>query len=241
MNKKFNLINAGIFLGASLFLTSVQAKDNQTASPGTQLTYTSPAISSAGVKNVRNDNIDPSDVLFIFADLHPDLIASSHTMTPSALAANAGGLAKVAHAIKAPSLFLTVPRNGKPGVLLPELQPYATAENTIYRENADPFRVKKIVDAIKKSGKSTIIVSGYTSEVAVMLTALGALDNGYRVLIPVDCIGNRSARTEDAALARTVQAGAQITSLASVAAQLAPDFSREPGTTILSVILDAKL
>lgn len=70
-------------------------------------------------------------------------------MTPSALAANAGGLAKVAHAIKAPSLFLTVPRNGKPGELLPELQPYATAENTIYRENADPFRVKQIVDAIK--------------------------------------------------------------------------------------------
>lgn len=69
-----------------------------------------------------------------------------------------------------------------------------------------------------------------------MLTALGALDNGYRVLIPVDCIGNRSARTEDAALARTAQAGAQITSLASVAAQLAPDFSKEPGTTILSVI-----
>ncbi|EGT5671347.1 isochorismatase family protein [Cronobacter dublinensis] len=241
MNKKLTFLNTGILLGASLFLNSTQAKDNQITAPETQLSYTSSVISSAGVKNVRHDTLDPSDVLFIFADLHPDLIASSNTMTPSALAANAGGLAKVAHAIKAPSLFLTVPRNGKPGELLPELQPYATAENTIYRENADPFRVKQIVDAIKKSGKHTLIVSGYTSEVAVMLTALGALDNGYRVMIPVDCIGNRSARTEDAALARTAQAGAQITSLASVAAQLAPDFSKEPGTTILSVILDAKL
>lgn len=198
-------------------------------------------VSTSSLMSEGKYKIHANDVIFIFADLHPDLISSSATISPDALAANAEGLAKVAHAISAPSLFLTVPRNGKPGELIPELKTYATAENTIFRENADPFQVPKIVDAIKKSGKKTIIISGYTSEVAVLLTALGGIERGYRVVIPVDCIGNRSAKTEDAALARSAQAGAMLTSLASVAAELAPDFSREPGKTILSVIMNAKL
>ena len=61
------------------------------------------------------------------------------------------------------------------------------------------------------------------------------------MFIPVDCTGNRSERTEQAALKQAEQAGAVLTSLASVAAQIAPNFSKEPGTTILSVILDAEV
>lgn len=184
----------------------------------------------------RRLNVENHDVVFIFADLHPGLINNSKTMQPESLAANVGGLAKVAKAVSAPAFFLTVTQNGRPGELVSSLSGYASAENTIFRKSADPFLVKEITDAINRTGRKTLVIAGYTAEVAVLLTALGGIRNGYNVFIPVDCIGSRSVRTEEAVLRQAEQAGAIVTSLSAVSAQLAPDFSREPGKTILSVI-----
>ncbi|WP_228066404.1 isochorismatase family protein [Superficieibacter sp. 1612_C1] len=185
-------------------------------------------------------SVEKNDVIFIFADLHPGLINTSKTMPPESLAANVGGLAKVAKAVSAPSFFLTVTQNGRPGELISSLSGYASADNTIFRKTADPFQVKELTDAIHLTGRKTLVVSGYTAEVAVLLTTLGGLRNGYHVFIPVDCIGSRSSRTEDAVLKQAKQAGGIVTSLSSVSAQLAPDFSQEPGKTILSVIASVR-
>ena len=157
-------------------------------------------------------SVEKDDAVFIFADLHPGLVSTCNTIT----------------------------QNGKPGELVPSLREYADTHNTIFRKIADPFQVSEITDAIKRSGRKTLIVAGYTAEVAVLLTTLGGIQAGYNVFIPVDCIGSRSSRTEDAALRQAEQAGGVITSLSTLAAQFAPDFSQEPGKTILSVIASIK-
>lgn len=185
-------------------------------------------------------SVERDDAFFIFADLHPDLISTCKTLSPESLTANVGGLAKCAKAVSAPLYFLTVTQNGKPGELVPSLREYADAHNTIFRKIADPFQVPEMNDAIKRSGRKTLIVAGYTAEVAVLLTTLGGVKAGYDVFIPVDCIGSRSSRTEDAALGQAKQAGAVVTCLSTLAAQLAPDFSQEPGKTMLSVIASIK-
>lgn len=236
MNRRKFLLSGSALAGVSAVVGVASARE-VAVSPGTA----GRKVSGTAKNDVDQYIVNKDDAVFIFADLHPDLIASSNTMSPESLSANAGGLAKISRAISAPALFLTVPRDGKPGELIAPLKPYANANNTIYRLNADPFQVPAIVDAIIKTNRKTLIVSGFTAEVAVLLTSLGALRNGYRVFIPVDCTGNRSERTEQAALKQAEQAGAVLTSLASVAAQIAPNFSKEPGTTILSVILDAEV
>ncbi|WP_228007978.1 isochorismatase family protein [Citrobacter sp. BDA59-3] len=185
-------------------------------------------------------SVEKNDALFIFADLHPSLVNTCNTLSPDSLTANVGGLAKCAKAVSAPAYFLTVTQNGKPGELVPSLREYANMNNTIFRKMADPFQVSEITDAIERSGRKTLVVAGYTAEVAVLLTTLGGIQSGYKVFIPVDCIGSRSSRTEDAALRQAEQAGGVITSLSTLAAQLAPDFSQEPGKTILSVIASIK-
>ena len=184
--------------------------------------------------------VEKNDAIFIFADLHPSLVSTCNTISPEFLTSNVGGLAKCAKAVSAPSYFLTVTQNGKQEELVPSLREYANPHNTIFRKIADPFQVSEITDAIKHSGRKTLIVAGYTAEVAVLLTTLGGIQAGYNVFIPVDCIGSRSLRTEKAALSQAEQAGSVITSLSTVAAQLAPDFSQEPGKTILSVIVSIK-
>lgn len=181
-----------------------------------------------------NMQLNLNEVQFLFADLQPELVKTSITNPPEKLAGNAESLAKVASVLKLPMLFLTVAN----GDVIPELKPYANAQNTLFRTNADPFLVPGIVNALEKNKRKTLIVAGYTTEVAVLLSVLGAVRHGYRVHVAVDCIGSRSARTETAALLQANQAGAVQTSVLTVAAQLAPEFSQEPGKTILSVLYE---
>lgn len=185
-------------------------------------------------KNIMLDNfhLNLNDVQFLFADLHPALVNTSITNPPGQLSSNAGSLAKVASLLKLPMLFLTVAK----GSLIPELIPYSTTQNTLFRTNADPFQVQDIVDVLAENKRKTLLVAGYSSEVAVLLSVLGARQHGYSVHVVVDCIGSRSLRTEAASLVQASQAGAVQTSVITVAAQLAPEFSREPGKTMLSVI-----
>lgn len=119
--------------------------------------------------------IDRDDVVFIFVDLQEDLIQKSKTMEPDALSSNAAGLAQVAHAISAPTLFFTVPQGTKEGEPLPKLQGYANGSNTFYRVIADPFQVNSITIALDHLTRKTLIICGYTAEVGVLLTALGGL------------------------------------------------------------------
>lgn len=234
MHRRDFLKTGSALLGASV---SGLAAPAQGAS-GTQTS--SPGLSKTGHAGEDRFALSTDDVIFIFADLHAGLVNTSQTLAPDALAANARGLAQAARAVKAPMIFLTVPQNGKPGLPLPEIAQYADVNNTFFRVIADPFLVTPIVDALAGLKRKTLIISGYTAEVAVLLTALGALRRGYNVFIPVDCIGSRALRTEAAALHQAEQAGAVLTSLSTLAAQLAPDFSREPGKTILSVIANAR-
>lgn len=184
--------------------------------------------------------IDRDDVVFIFVDLQEGLIRKSKTMEPEALSSNAAGLAQVAYTISAPTLFFTVPQEAKEGEPLPKLQGYANESNTFYRVIADPFLVNSITSALDSLARKTLIICGYSAEVGVLLTALGGLRQGYSVFIPVDCVGSQSLRTETAVLKQAEKTGAVITSLATLAAQLAPDFSKEPGRTMLSVISNIK-
>ena len=184
--------------------------------------------------------INRDDVVFIFVDLQEGLIRKSKTMEPNALSSNTAGLAQVAHAISAPALFFTVPQEAKEGEPLPKLQGYANESNTFYRVIADPFLVNSITSALDSLARKTLIICGYSAEVGVLLTALGGLRQGYSVFIPVDCVGSQSLRTETAVLKQAEKTGAVITSLATLAAQLAPDFSKAPGRTMLSVISNIK-
>ncbi|MCS3424527.1 hypothetical protein M2403_003150 [Rahnella sp. BIGb0603] len=182
----------------------------------------------------ENVYLNLNDVQFLFADLHPALVNTSITNSPGQLAGNAGSLAKVASVLKIPMLFLTVTKGG----VIPELASYANSQNTIFRTNADPFQEPSIIDALATNKRNTLIVAGYSTEVAVLLSVLGARSHDYQVHVVVDCIGSRSSRTESASLVQASQAGAVQTSVLTVAAQLAPEFSREPGKTILSIISD---
>ena len=69
------------------------------------------------------------------------------------------------------------------------------------REDAEPLIVKKFASAffgthlhsiLTSEGVDTVIVTGCTTSGCVRATAVDALQHGYRVLVPEQCVGDRS-------------------------------------------------
>jgi nicotinamidase-related amidase len=174
------------------------------------------------------------DVQILFVDLQDALTQGSRSVPPTALRTNAGVLAKIANLLHIPMTFSLVPVKGKPGELIPELRAYSDAHNTSQRLLAPSFTDRAMVASLANNQRNTLIICGFASEVAVLESALGAIDGGYTVHIPVDVIGSASSRTESAVLRQMELAGAVPTSIISLAAKWSPNFSEEPGASVLA-------
>lgn len=190
----------------------------------------------AGRGGVARCRIACADIQVLFADLQPTLIAGSSSMTPAALASGARVLAHIARLAGVPTTFSLVQADGKPGVLIPELLPYANQDAVFHRLEACTFADLELTSRLASHQRKVLVVSGFATEVAVLELALGAIDAGYTVHVPVDAIGGRSSRTEAAALRQMEIAGAVPTSIASLAAVFTPVFSRPPGDAVLAAL-----
>ena len=74
-----------------------------------------------------------------------------------------------------------------------------------------------LIDALRKQGRSRVLLVGIESHVCVLNTALDLLDEGYYVYPAVDAIGCRFALDHDVAMRRLEAAGAFLTTVESAA------------------------
>lgn len=179
-------------------------------------------------------SLDTQDIQLLFVDLQSSFVSSSRTLRPEAIAAAAGVLAKAGEILQCPMTFTVVPEAGKPGAMIPELAAYAGG--AVSRTVTSPFLEPAIVSKLAASGRKTIVVAGFSVEVAVLQTSLDAIDAGYAVQVPVDAVGSRSERTEAAAFRQIERAGAVTTSVRSLLLRLTPDLSRPPGSLMLRAL-----
>lgn len=178
----------------------------------------------------------PEDTQVIFCDMHQSLINQSVTMSPSALAINNTVLAELCAHFHLTASFLTVPVSEKPTGIIDSLQFLQTSINTFHRFDSNPFEDTLFVDQLTRQPQKTIVISGFSTEIGVMFTALGALRRGYRVIIAIDAVGSRSTRTENAVINTLTSVGVQILPLATIAVSLESDFSTPIGKKVLSCI-----
>jgi Isochorismatase family len=129
----------------------------------------------------------------------------------------------------APIHFSVVPEGGKAPELIPELARYGGEAASHLRVSADPFLDVATVEALVPTGRKSLVVAGFASEVVVVHAVRSAIDAGYRVYVPVDACGGMSSRTEDAAFRQIEAVGGVTTAVVGLVAAFAPDFSRSPG------------
>jgi nicotinamidase-related amidase len=181
--------------------------------------------------------LSPDDSAILFADLQAGIIELGATNELARLRRSVGALAKLAALFAMPVVVTAAPAEGGPRVTpeiaaaLGELPPYV-------RTTTDAFTHPATRDAILKTGRKTLLIAGVATEVIVQHSALSAVAAGFAVQVVVDACGGLSPRTEDAALRRLVQAGVVTASMASLAGQLAGDFTQPKGAQAIGILYE---
>ena len=182
--------------------------------------------------------LDPATVQILFADLQPPIVARSKTNPPQSLSRAASVLAQCARLLGLPMHHSV---GGKTPEVLPDLARETEGAPQFARMTVDAFldpQTREAIDAIKRP---VLVIAGFATEAVVLNTALSALENDYRVQVPVDACGGLSARTEDAALRQIEAAGGVTTSVVSLVTAMAPDAAQEPGRNTMAALQAMRL
>ena len=84
--------------------------------------------------------------------------------------------------------------------LMPPLGRFAPPATVIDKPVYSAFAGHRLADHLRQRGADTLVVTGSETDVCVLATVLGAVDLGYRVVIPADAVCSSSDATHDALL-----------------------------------------
>jgi nicotinamidase-related amidase len=177
-----------------------------------------------------------TDTLILFADLQEGIANLPLTVTPDRLRKGVRHLAKLAKLFDIPVIISAIPGENGTATIMPEIGEELGDLPTHYRSTADSFLNGKIVDAVKTSGRRTILISGVATELAVQLPALTGIDLGFRTFVVVDACGGTSERTEQAALNRILAHGGSTVPVITLAGELAGDFRDAKAQQAIGII-----
>ncbi len=126
-------------------------------------------------------------------------------------------LAKGAKLFDVPTILSTVETESFSGQMWPQLLDVFPKQTTIERTGMNSWDTAAFREAIKKTGKKNIILSGLWTEVCITWPALNMLAEGYNIYVVEDACGATSPAAHEAALSRMTQAGAvRLTTVATV-------------------------
>jgi nicotinamidase-related amidase len=179
--------------------------------------------------------LDPTKTLVLFADLQAGILERTGTQPVASLTRAVGALAQLAALFDMPAVVTTAPVEGGVAVT-PEIEAALGVLAPHTRTCTDAFLDKATAEALTGAGRPTLLIAGVATEIIVQHSALSGLSRGFEVQVVIDACGGISPRTEDAALRRMAAAGVVTTSIASLAGQLAGDFSQGKGGQALGVL-----
>jgi hypothetical protein len=171
----------------------------------------------------------------LFLDLQEEIVKNSQTSSIDTLRGHAGALAKLAALHALPAFASSV---GVGGAFLSSVLDALPGVSPRPRTSTTAFSDTSLTEDLASSGRRVLVLAGVASEIVVQRTALDAIAAGYTVHIAIDACGGISARTEDAAWRRIVQAGGVTTSVTTFAAELAGDFTTELGGKTLGIMYE---
>jgi hypothetical protein len=185
--------------------------------------------------------LNPKDTAVLFVETQDAWLPMSRTVEPARLRAAWIWLVKLARLFELPIVLSTASLEGPTARVTPELEKAIGKLDHLMagRPTTNAFTHGPTAKEIAGLQRKTLLVAGLLTEMAVQHSALSGVEHGYDVQVVVDACGGLSARTEDAAIRRLIQAGATVTSCASVAGQLMGDLSQGPrGMEVLKIMFE---
>lgn len=162
-------------------------------------------------KDGKKDNLlTGENTILLVIDWQPDLIHTVQNIDQSIMMNNIEAMVKTANLFDVPVIETTI------GVQMAGSEPTVESVKSLIHddvENIDrvslnAWQNKAVVDAVKRSGRKKVIITGLWTSGCPTYTALDALQDGYEVYILTDVMGDATKMAHNSAIDRMVQAGA---------------------------------
>ena len=178
----------------------------------------------------------PEDSVLVLIDHQPFQFANLHSHEPTMIVNNVIGLAKTAKVFEVPTILTTVLEE-RGGFLIKGLQDVFPDQKPIDRTFINTWEDKKVVDAVKSTGRKQLVLAGLYTEICLAMPALQALADGYDVFVVTDASGGMTAEAHDMAVRRMAGAGAVPMTWAAVLGEWQRDWARDKTTAGVAGVL----
>jgi isochorismate hydrolase len=135
---------------------------------------------------------------------------------------NVVGLTKALLALKV-QVIVTTTTEKMWGPLIPELSEVVRGVKTIERTTVNAWDEKRVVDAVKATGRKKLIVTGISTDVCLAFPAIAAVADGYDSYAVIDASGGFTQTQVDMGVLRMQQAGVIPVNYSNVAVEILAD------------------
>ncbi len=183
--------------------------------------------------------IDPDDAVLLLIDHQSGLFQLVKDMEQTELRNRAIALAKVALLGKIPTFTTASVPDGPNGPLIPDI--HKANPEAIYIPRTGQINAwdnPAWSDAIKKTGRKTLIIAGTLTSVCMAFPALSAIEAGYKVFCVVDASGNWDKMATAITIARVTQAGAMPIDTFAVLAEVMSTWNRPDAGEFAQIMID---
>jgi nicotinamidase-related amidase len=172
--------------------------------------------------------MNPDDVVLLLIDHQSGLFQLVRDLDQEELRGNVKALAMLANMVKLPVIATASVPDGPNGPLIPEIKellPHAVYVPRKGQINA--WDNVDFIDAVKKTGRKTLVMAGTLSNVCLAFPAISAAKDGFKVYALMDASGCWSTFSKDLVLARLTQAGVIPIDVLALIAELQQTWARD--------------
>ncbi len=187
--------------------------------------------------NNYQESLNRRDCILLLVDIQKVLL--NLCVNPDRTVFNARALIQACELFDIPVLC-TVQNSKKLGGFLDELTSRISGAQIWDKLEFNCFENDEIRQAIRETGRKTVLLAGIEGHVCIFLTGTGALRLGYRVHVACDAVTSRSASDKEIGMHRLDRAGAVISSTEMIIFELLRRAGTNEFQTLLPLLKEFK-
>jgi len=170
----------------------------------------------------QSGRLTRDDALLLLVDHQVGLYTGIRDIDILQLKHNIVGLTRAMLALKVP-VIVTTTTEKMWGPLIPELADVLRGVPGIERTTVNAWDDKRVVDAVKATGRKQLIVTGVSTDVCLAFPAMAALADGFQSYAVIDASGGFTRTQVEMGILRMQQAGVVPVCYSNVAVELLAD------------------
>ncbi|MCK1711879.1 MULTISPECIES: hydrolase [unclassified Bradyrhizobium] len=187
-------------------------------------------------RNGLSSLLRPEDSVLVLIDHQPYQLANLNSHDPHIVVNNSAALAKAAKAFGVPTILTSVIAD-RGGLIFPQITDVFPDQEVIDRTFINTWQDRKVVNAVKATGRKQLIIAGLWTEICVAMPTIQALGEGWDVTVVTDASGGTSVEAHEVAVQRMIAAGANMMTWLAVASEWQRDWARTEHAAELSELL----